>query len=79
MKTTAEKIEVMQSFRYNKFVQEKARGRCVWVDNYFEPKWDWDRYDYRIKPEEKEPPTLESRIQEQFPDENVVLVEEIAI
>lgn len=47
MKTIEEKIEVMQAFSNNKQIQEKEDYR--WVD-VKEPTWNWEKYDYRVKP-----------------------------
>mgnify|MGYP003329924594 CR=1 FL=1 len=52
MKTTKEKIEVMQAFEEGKPIQiriNKEDGK--WFDFKETPHWNWEENDYRIKPE----------------------------
>lgn len=53
MKTTKEKMEVMQAFMDGKLIQrthrDEDRGR--WSTLGTEPVWDWLMYDFRVKPE----------------------------
>lgn len=55
MKTTREKIEVMQAYENGKTIEISSRGsdnrnmRCC----PSAPTWNWDDNDYSIKPEEK--------------------------
>lgn len=50
MKTLKEKIEVMQAALYGKEVQF-FNSSGEWQDlEDEEPLWDWDQFDYRIKP-----------------------------
>lgn len=55
MKTTKEKIEVMQAYADGKHIQfyNKTR-RDDWITTS-DPVWDWVNYDYRIEPEPKKP------------------------
>ena len=55
MKTTKEKIEVMQSFLEGKKIQLYDNGSwCDWHGYEDEPHWDWQLYDYRVKSEVKQ-------------------------
>lgn len=52
------RIEVMQAFASGKVIQIKSGDWGEWVDScldtsMFEPIWDWNENDYRIKPEIK--------------------------
>jgi hypothetical protein len=53
MSTTKEKIAVMQGSCDGKDVQFKRRvDDSCWFDCVLsQPNWDWDTYDYRLKPE----------------------------
>ena len=53
MRTTAEKIEVMQAFVDGKKIEALPGigGNGKWVD-WQDPNWDWDCCDYRVKPQE---------------------------
>ncbi len=55
MKTTKEKIAVMQAFEDGKNIEVKAISWTEWqpVAIYGAPSWDWNNYDYRIKPDPK--------------------------
>ena len=65
MTTTAEKIKVMQAFdawKKKGFDQpaliEKSRrdtDLCYWEDVGYEPWWNWEEFEYRIKPPKPEP------------------------
>lgn len=54
MKTTEEKIAIMQAYAEGKKIEYKVNGHdeywAQWVIQE-EPQWDWGWYDYRIKPE----------------------------
>lgn len=52
--TTAEKIAVMQAFEDGKQIEFRRsfNNNNVWID-CGGPVWNWDIYEYRIKPEEK--------------------------
>jgi len=53
---TKEMIEVMQAFEDGKEVQSRYSESELGAD-WFEasdPCWDWDEFEYRIKPEPKE-------------------------
>ena len=52
MKTTAEKIKIMQAFEDGKKIQWKYLDNKNW-GKVVTPIWDWNRCDYRIKPETK--------------------------
>ena len=60
--TTKEKIAVMQAYEDGKKIQIyfKASGWTDW-DVSWGPVWDWDKHDYRIKPEEEEPKRMTKR------------------
>ena len=51
---TKEKIKVMQAYENDKIIQIYVNDNVKWVDwvEKNEPKWNWDYYEYRIKPEE---------------------------
>ena len=54
MKTTKEKIEIMQA--YDRGEQIQIKGSSIdWIDiiDIVSPKWDWINYDYRVKPKPK--------------------------
>lgn len=51
MKTTKEKIEVMQAFEEGRDI-ERSRNGVRWTTDR-NPKWEWGFYDYRIKEESK--------------------------
>lgn len=53
--TTQEKIAVMQAYVDGKQIQ--IRTSKGWIDFYItaEPSWNWRDFEYRIKPEPKEP------------------------
>lgn len=60
MKTTAEKIAVMQAEVEGKPIQRKwthpGSRDCEWQDIAgvgAEPLWDWPNFDYRVKPESR--------------------------
>ena len=57
MKTTKEKIEIMQA--YDRGEQIQIKGSSIdWIDiiDIVSPKWDWINYDYRVKPKPKYAP-----------------------
>lgn len=47
-----EMIAVMQAYRDGKRVEFRDAYKKVWRD-VDEPSWDWDKSDYRVKPELK--------------------------
>ena len=51
MKTTKEKIEVMQAFEDGREIQRKCWDSNTWLNSHSapEPDWDWLTWDYRIK------------------------------
>lgn len=56
MKTLEEKIEVMQAFLDGKTIQDNIDGEWAdWISDKT-PDFQWDKYDYRIKPENKQVP-----------------------
>lgn len=57
MKTTAEKIAVMQAFERGEVVEIRSvKDESTWTDVHWEsPDWDWASCDYRIKPAGHEP------------------------
>lgn len=57
MKTTKEKIAVMQAFADGKQIQRSKDG-IRWVDDE-EPIWDWSMFYYRVKTERHLPTTWE--------------------
>ena len=54
MKTTKEKIEIMQAYDRGEQIQIKG-SNIDWIDiiDIVSPKWDWINYDYRVKPKPK--------------------------
>ena len=50
--TTAEMIAVMQAYVKGEQIQCRHRGRREWNDITV-AKWDWELYEYRIKPKEE--------------------------
>lgn len=57
MKTTAEKIAVMQAYEDGKTVLTKQYSMIKWspMSGYKdEPYWNWQVNDYKVKPEPKE-------------------------
>lgn len=55
MKTTKEMIEVMQAYEDGKEIEYYSNLIGGWVLFVGTPSWSWDKSDYRIKPEPKEP------------------------
>lgn len=61
MKTTAEMIVVMEGWTQGKEIQQKRLegfdGPYIWIpasyDEAGRPEWNWETFDYRIKPEPK--------------------------
>lgn len=51
MKTTEEKIAIMQAFVEGKIIESSKRGNDNWTRFPCEPNWNWDDLDYRIKQE----------------------------
>lgn len=51
--TTKEKIEVMQAYLDGKQIQITNRGGKDWGAVVTNPVWDWQVFDYRIKPKEE--------------------------
>lgn len=49
MKTIDEMCKVMQAYKDGKKIEYSSNGKC-WIE-ITEPIWDWDRCDYRVKPE----------------------------
>lgn len=50
--TTEEKIKVMQAFVDGKQIQCKWKSCGDWHNVVVpDPTWDWERWDYRVKPE----------------------------
>lgn len=56
MKTTKEKIEVMQAFVNGKAVEWRDPIRYNKWEIAVNPSWDWNNIDYRIAPEKKRRP-----------------------
>lgn len=61
--TTKEKIAVMQAYVDGKQIQIRATriNKSDWVDSYGEPHWDWEFFDYRVKPQEEKPVRMTNR------------------
>ena len=49
MKTTKEKIEIMQAYEEGEQIQMSEHDKNEWTDMKIEPLWDWVNFDYRIK------------------------------
>jgi hypothetical protein len=58
MKSTAEKIAIMQAFLDGKTIEAKdpfgSGDKGKWIILEGEPNWQWGQLHYRIKPEPKE-------------------------
>jgi len=51
--TTKEKIEIMQAYENGKKIEWRPNAfKRPWNDYLNEPEWNWEYYQYRIKPEE---------------------------
>jgi len=50
MTTTEEKIKVMQAFTDGEEVQYTYRGNTPCWKCAPDPCWDWERFNYRVKP-----------------------------
>ena len=61
MKTTREKIEIMQAYERGEQIQIYVYTLNEWEDVETTPLWDWVNFDYRIKPK-----ALESLIEPKF-------------
>lgn len=62
--TTQEKIEVMQAYEEGKQIQARLLYETIGMTGCYDvikwedvqtPTWNWDAWEYRIKPEPKEP------------------------
>lgn len=53
MTPLAEKIKVMQAFERGEEIQYVCCGYENWCD-CTEPFWDWDTFDYRVKPKQQQ-------------------------
>lgn len=53
MKSTEEKIEVMQAFLQGKRIRVSQKGKGEWTRYAIgiEPNWDWKKYDYKVEEE----------------------------
>lgn len=51
---TKEKIAVMQAWVDGKDIQCRPNGLNLWDEVDAEPRWDWTRCEWRIKPEPRE-------------------------
>ena len=51
--TLREKIEVMEAFERGEEIEHTPVGTQVWQPNDI-PRWDWHKFDYRIKPKPKQ-------------------------
>ena len=78
MKSAKEIVEIMQAYLDDEVVQifmEGGNVPDVWDDlGPFGHDWDWVNEEYRIKPDVV-PPTLKQRIEDQFKDCEVVILE----
>ena len=72
MTTTEEKMKVMQAHLDGLEIELRLGSHSNWEEVKKGPLWNWNDFDYRIKPKEK---TLEERIQEKWPDKEVVMLE----
>ena len=70
MKTTREKIEVMQAFEKGEQIQVYNYTFKEWQDAEKTPLWDWVTFDYRIKPK-----TLDEIIKSEFEDGDILFIE----
>lgn len=52
MITTKEKIAVMQAYDDGKTVLYRDKKEYDWYETH-DPLWDWDTFDYRVKPDPK--------------------------
>lgn len=56
--TTQDKIQIMQAFVEGKIIETKdksiAGALYITMGNKKEPLWNWESFDYRIKPEPME-------------------------
>lgn len=53
----------MQAYVDGKRIQIRATriNKSDWVDSYGEPHWDWEFFDYRVKPQEEKPVRMTNR------------------
>ena len=51
MKTTKEKIEIMQAYERGEQIQIYGAIPNKWTDMNIEPLWDWKNFNYRVKSE----------------------------
>lgn len=51
---TAERIKIMQAYTNGEIIEEKrfSFDHTEWVES-IDPSWQWDKFDYRIKPRPK--------------------------
>lgn len=54
MKTTKEKIEVMQAFEQGELIEIADYSGGIWIDEQ-SPRWEWGKFDYRVKQQTPEP------------------------
>ena len=61
--TTQEKIEVMQGFEEGKVIEFSEVGQNKWrkyPQKQIVPSWNWERFEYRIKPEKTFRPYIDT-------------------
>ena len=56
--TLREMIEVMEAFERGAEVEHTPVGTQVWQPNDI-PRWDWHKFDYRVKPKPKQTVVIE--------------------
>jgi hypothetical protein len=47
--TTKEMIEVMQAFARGEQIEYRDKGAECWFPLSFDPDWNWEKFDYRVK------------------------------
>ena len=70
MKTTKEKIEIMQAYERGEQIQVYNYTFKEWQNTGEAPLWDWVTFDYRIKPK-----TLDEIIKSEFKDGDILFIE----
>lgn len=64
MKTTQERINLINEYHNGKPIQFRLKGNPVWHNLNNPPNWDFKFYEYRVKPEDAEENTMKNPLEE---------------
>jgi len=60
---TINSAEIMLAHAEGKKIEYRARGASTWVEMNGNPNWNWDSYQYRIKPQQVSIPATENEME----------------